>query len=64
MYYLVADMTPAGANKTKVDVYYWDGAAVAAKAIRGWATGDMERSRSGSVRNLERIPLSECKARG
>lgn len=41
MYYLVADMTPAGANKTKVDVYYWDDAAVAAKAIRGWATGDM-----------------------
>ena len=41
MYYLVADMVPAGPGKTKVDVYYWDDVAVAAKAIRGWATGDM-----------------------
>lgn len=89
MYYLVADMIPAGPGKTKVDVYYWDDVAVAAKAIRGWATGALltprpgysyvakvrhlnglyavdlqERSRNGSVRNLERIPLSECKGRG
>jgi hypothetical protein len=41
MYFLVADMIPAGAGKTKVDVYYWDNAAPAAKAIRGWASGDM-----------------------
>jgi hypothetical protein len=41
MYYLVADMTPLGAAKTQVDVYYWDDVEVAAKAIRGWATGDM-----------------------
>lgn len=29
-----------------------------------YAVDVQERSRSGSVRNLERMPLSECKARG
>jgi hypothetical protein len=41
MYYLVADMTAVGAAKTQIDVYYWDDVEVAAKAIKGWATGDM-----------------------
>lgn len=40
-YFLAADITPAGAGRTKVDVFYWDRAADAAAAIKGWATGDM-----------------------
>jgi hypothetical protein len=40
-YYLAADLTPVGAGKTKVDVFYWDRAVDAAKALKGWATGDM-----------------------
>lgn len=41
MYFLVADLTPAGAGKTKVDLHYWEDAEPAAKAIRGWAAGDI-----------------------
>lgn len=41
MYYLVADVTPAGADKTNVKIYYWDSVKVAATAIKGWAGGTM-----------------------
>ena len=39
MYYLVADATPVGAGKTKMEIYYWDDVQAAAVAMKGWASG-------------------------
>jgi hypothetical protein len=41
MYFLVADVTPEGADKTNVKLYYRDSVKDAATAIKGWATGNM-----------------------
>ncbi len=39
MYYLVGEIYPVGAGKTKVELYYWDDVKVAAEAMKGWASG-------------------------
>lgn len=39
MYFLVADVTPAAANKTNVTIYYDNDVKEAATAIKGWASG-------------------------
>lgn len=41
MYFLVADATPAGADKTNIKIYYRDSVKDAATAIKGWATGNV-----------------------
>lgn len=41
VYLLVSDVTPVGAARTQVDIYYWENVKDAAKAIKGWASGDM-----------------------
>ena len=38
-YYLVADVYPAGASKTRVDLYWRTKVDTLARAVRGWASG-------------------------
>jgi hypothetical protein len=39
-YYLVADIYPLGANRTRVDLYWRTKVDTLARAVRGWATGE------------------------
>jgi hypothetical protein len=39
-YYLVADVYPSGANKTRVNLYWRTKVDTLARAVRGWASGE------------------------